>query len=361
MQTLTIVDFEALSAFFGQHISHDRHTLPHTNMAELVATLHAPVLFRTGWYDWGVNDAFATWELIQRAGSEPFRSNCRLFVAPSAHNMPGYHEGVEDHPELHHAYGLATNVELLRRWYEAVRHDEVDTWPTVIYYLMGANEWRVGRRLARPRRRAGPALPRRRRYPRAATSRSRRRRPTATPTTPRSDADGGWERRLIRLPAGSVDVSYVQARKDVLTYTTEPLAEDLDVVGPLRLVLYASSSALDTDFVARLTDVFPDGRAIQLQNGLLRARYRDVTSPPISSRARSTGSRSTCGRPRTASSGTPPPPRHLVLRLPSLRPSGASRGADGPPRPRASFPPPRPDSALSGRRYASDEELGTVD
>src|SRR5581483_4272050 len=61
----------------------------------------------------------------------------------SAHNMPGYHEGFEDHPELHHAYLLATNVELLRRWYEAVRHDEIDHWPTVIYYLMGANEWRV--------------------------------------------------------------------------------------------------------------------------------------------------------------------------------------------------------------------------
>jgi putative CocE/NonD family hydrolase len=58
------------------------------------------------------------------------------------------------------------------------------------------------------------------------------------------------------------------------------LDRDLDVVGPLRMILYASSSALDTDFVARLSDVFPDGRAIQLQNGILRARYRN-TEPEL--------------------------------------------------------------------------------
>jgi hypothetical protein len=75
---------------------------------------------------------------------------------------------------------------------------------------------------------------------------------------------------------GSVEVSEAQRRADVVTYTTVPLESPLDVVGPLRLVLYASSSARDTDFSARLTDVFPDGRAIQLQSGILRARYRNA-------------------------------------------------------------------------------------
>jgi len=77
-----------------------------------------------------------------------------------------------------------------------------------------------------------------------------------------------------------VDVSEVQRRDDVLTYTTEPLQTDLDVVGPLRLVLYAASSAVDTDFSGRLSDVFPDGRAIQLQSGMLRARYRNPEGDP---------------------------------------------------------------------------------
>src|ERR1700730_11007282 len=66
-------------------------------------------------------------------------------------------------------------------------------------------------------------------------------------------------------PPGSVDVSGVQKRPDVLSYSTDLLDQDLDVVGPLTLTLYASSNALDTDFAGRLSDVFPDGRAIQLQ------------------------------------------------------------------------------------------------
>jgi putative CocE/NonD family hydrolase len=87
-------------------------------------------------------------------------------------------------------------------------------------------------------------------------------------------------------PPGSVDVSEAQRRSDVIAYTTAPLERDLDVVGPLRLILYASSTAVDTDFIGRLSDVFPDGRAIQLQNGALRARYRNVTEPELLEPAR---------------------------------------------------------------------------
>lgn len=74
-------------------------------------------------------------------------------------------------------------------------------------------------------------------------------------------------------------MSKVQKRADVLTYTSPILKQDLDVVGPLRMILYASSSAPDTDFAVRLSDVFPDGRAIALQSGVLRARYRDIAEP----------------------------------------------------------------------------------
>jgi putative CocE/NonD family hydrolase len=243
-------------------------------MDELVGSLHAPVLFTTGWYDWGVNDAFATWDLIQRAGSEAFRSKCRLLVAPSAHNMPGYHEGVDTQPELLHAYGVGTATELLMRWYDAVREDAVDAWPTVVYYLMGANEWRAADAWPLP---DAPPVP----YYLGAggtlgTSEPAESEPdryTYDPHDPTPTVGGSIV--SYTYPPGSVDVSDVQQRRDVLTFTSEPLEQDLDVAGPLRLVLYASSSAVDTDFAGRLSDVFPDGRAIQLQNGVLRARYRD--------------------------------------------------------------------------------------
>ena len=76
------------------------------------------------------------------------------------------------------------------------------------------------------------------------------------------------------IVAGPVDQRVIERRDDVLVYTGEQLEEDLEVTGPLEVVLYASSSAPDTDFTARLVDVHPDGSAIVLAEGILRARFR---------------------------------------------------------------------------------------
>ena len=70
---------------------------------------------------------------------------------------------------------------------------------------------------------------------------------------------------------GPWDQRAVEARPDVLTYTTEPLERDLEVTGPVRVELWATSSAPSTDFVARLCDVHPDGRSINLTDGIIRA------------------------------------------------------------------------------------------
>ena len=80
---------------------------------------------------------------------------------------------------------------------------------------------------------------------------------------------------------GPYDQRAVEAREDVLVYTSDPLAQDTEVTGPVTVVLYAASSAPDTDFVARLTDVYPDGRSINITEGVIRARFReDVWGPP---------------------------------------------------------------------------------
>jgi putative CocE/NonD family hydrolase len=64
----------------------------------------------------------------------------------------------------------------------------------------------------------------------------------------------------------------------VLVYSTAALSEDLEVTGPITLTLYASSSASDTDFTAKLVDVEPDGYARNLTDGIIRARYRESRS-----------------------------------------------------------------------------------
>jgi putative CocE/NonD family hydrolase len=74
---------------------------------------------------------------------------------------------------------------------------------------------------------------------------------------------------------GALDQSEVEARQDVLVYTTPVLTSGVEVTGPLEAVLYVSSSATDTDFIVKLVDVYPDGVAYNLQEGILRARYRE--------------------------------------------------------------------------------------
>ena len=65
-----------------------------------------------------------------------------------------------------------------------------------------------------------------------------------------------------------------------MVYTGEPMEKPLEVTGPLKVVVYASSSAPDTDFTAKLVDVRPDGYAQNLADGILRARYRDSRLTP---------------------------------------------------------------------------------
>jgi putative CocE/NonD family hydrolase len=77
-------------------------------------------------------------------------------------------------------------------------------------------------------------------------------------------------------PPGPFDQRPIEARPDVRLYTTLPLERDTEVTGPIEVHLWAASSAPDTDFVARLVDVYPNGRSINLTDGIVRARYRDA-------------------------------------------------------------------------------------
>jgi hypothetical protein len=85
------------------------------------------------------------------------------------------------------------------------------------------------------------------------------------------------------LAPGPRDQREVEGRPDVLVYSTPPLEQDLEVTGPVELDLYAKSSAVDTDFTAKLVDVAPNGFAQDLTEGILRARYRESrsTAKPI--------------------------------------------------------------------------------
>jgi putative CocE/NonD family hydrolase len=86
--------------------------------------------------------------------------------------------------------------------------------------------------------------------------------------------------RFLQTNAGPQDQRDVEGRADVLTYTSDVLEQPFEVTGPLSVVLWAATSARDTDFVVKLCDVEPDGTSRILAEGILRARFREGYDRP---------------------------------------------------------------------------------
>ena len=107
---------------------------------------------------------------------------------------------------------------------------------------------------------------------------------TYDPAEPVPTVGGNLSVRLMTthaeqpLEGGPVDQRVIERRGDVLVYTSAELQQDREVTGPIEVVLYAESSARDTDFTARLTDVDQHQRSLVISEGILRARYRNSLS-----------------------------------------------------------------------------------
>ena len=82
------------------------------------------------------------------------------------------------------------------------------------------------------------------------------------------------------VPSGPMDQRSVERRDDVLVYTTPEMKEPTEITGPIKMELFASTSAKDTDWTAKLVDVQPNGVAQNIQSGIVRARYRDGGGKP---------------------------------------------------------------------------------
>jgi len=87
--------------------------------------------------------------------------------------------------------------------------------------------------------------------------------------------------RNLTIPAGPRDQQSIETRDDVLTFTSEPLTDPLEVTGRVRARIFVASDARDTDLSVRLSDVYPDGRSMLITDGILRLRYRESLSEPV--------------------------------------------------------------------------------
>jgi uncharacterized protein len=256
--------------------------------------VEAPALIVNGWYDYGPGESVAQYRFWRdRGASSQAREHTRLIMTPATHCRDSLAAESESYVVGERAVGdtrfplRQLYVEWYRHWLDRDGEGQLN-WPAVHYYLMGRNEWRVADDMPVP----GTQFSRfyLRSAQRGANDLSgdgllSSRPPQAgerpfsayayDPNRPNEIIGGPICCDLTGRDPGSYDQRAAEERDDVLVFTTPPLTEGLEVTGPLRLVLYVESDARDTDFVGKLMDVYPDGRAYLLQEGILRARYRE--------------------------------------------------------------------------------------
>jgi putative CocE/NonD family hydrolase len=231
-------------------------------------------------------------QMRARGGSEAARRGQHVFCGPWVHGgqLPAYAGGLHFGPTAS-AAGSFSQARQLAFFDRYLRGADVDI-PAVRYFVMGINQWRNA-----------DAWP----LPQTEWTRfylhSRGRAQTAagdgalSGDVPGSEppdrylydprfpvpTTGGRCLPTGKLVPGPLDQTHVERRPDVLCYTTGELGVDLEITGPVTLQLYAATTAPDTDFVAKLVDVHPDGAAYNVAEGVIRARYRAglLTPQPV--------------------------------------------------------------------------------
>ncbi len=251
------------------------------NAEEVFDKIQTPAYTLGGWFD-----IFVQGSLRGYIGTAKNKS--RMIIGPWGHG-PSQKIGELD-------FGPAANIDqhaLALRWFDywlAGRDTGIQNEPPVTLYVMGRNVWRQENEypLARTQYRklyfhsSG----------RANSDRGDGRlswdpppadappdRYTYDPDNPVPSL-GGNNCCGTPTPFGARDQRPIESRNDILVYTSDYLDREVEITGPVKVVLHAASDAIDTDFVAKLIDVYPDGRAYNVCEGVLRARYRESLSRP---------------------------------------------------------------------------------
>jgi putative CocE/NonD family hydrolase len=261
------------------------------------SSVKVPVLDIEGWYDSflaGGSQNFTG--MITHGGTLAARNNQRLVIGPWDHVDWG-RPGSSPAPILKDVGRGADSPinDLMLAWFDHFlkgSDNGVSGLPRVDYFLMGANKWksatswplpqtqwtyyylsgaggisnRTGMLSTSPPRAAGPdQLPDSYVY---------------DPAYPAPSLGGHSCCGAQSGPQGPYDQTPVEQRSDVLVYSSDPLTTDTEVTGPVRMRLWAASSAPDTDFTAKLTVLKPDGEVINLNNGIIRTSFRDSLEQP---------------------------------------------------------------------------------
>ncbi len=246
--------------------------------------VNVPALHVGGWFDqleWATIRNYQ--QMVERGGSPYARDHQYLLMGPWMHGAPVNYLGEMGFGSAVGGRGIDIHQKILSFFVKHLCDIEI-TIPSVRYFVMGENKWKEADHWPPPDTqwqhfylhsggRANTAQ---------GDGKLSREMPGSQPPdtfiydpiNPVPTLGG----RVVPSPGlvpGPFDQSSIEMRNDVLCYTSDVLQEDLEVSGPVVLKLYASTSAVDTDFTAKLVDVQPNGRALNIAEGIQRASFRE--------------------------------------------------------------------------------------
>ncbi len=254
-----------------------------TDYQRRISELDLPVLHVSGWYDDEQVGTPLNYRLMREgAGSEAARESQRLLIGPWGHNVNQQRLGSVD-------FGPAAVIDLNdleRRFFDRhLKGEAEDGWVSPVRLFMIGDGWRQVDGWPPAGMTVQPMYLTSRK---GANSRFGDGRLASTP-----GADWGEDRYLANpldpVPflteplshqiGGADDYQEVEKRQDVLVYTSAPLTAAVELLGPVRVVVHISSDTVDLDVMAKLLDLFPDGRAERVVDGMVRGRYRRGMGP----------------------------------------------------------------------------------
>jgi uncharacterized protein len=273
---------------FQQPVQHWRDWLAHESYddywkaisdEEKFSRVQVPVMTQGGWFDIFLGGTIDGFVGVRRHGAnERARTLTRMVVGPWGHGPSRTFGDLDFGDEAERAL-----FDYERRWHDFHLKgiaNGVDTDPPVQIFYMGVNRWRGEQDWPVPGTRETPWYLQQggRLGPIAPTGESS--------TTYRYDpanpvpTTGGNNCCGAPTIAGPVDQAPLDGREDIVRFTSDPLVEPVTIAGPVSMDLHAATDGRDTDWMIKLVDVHPDGKAYPMAEGILRARFREGLDRP---------------------------------------------------------------------------------
>lgn len=277
-----------LVPFYEKWLRGERNNL--SSGHDLYKNIHVPALHVGGWYDIYIDKTIENFIGIKERSSSPLaQDNQFLYLTPWFHMPWSRYVG-----ELDFGKEAENRIDYLQlRWFNKWLKEDEKAWidPPVQYFLMGENRWIQSNQWPPKETRELKLY---------LKSEGKANSINGDGTLSTDFPNGGHDEDVymyhpsipvpaiggrsgpdpVLTPMGPKNQIPIEIRNDILVFTSEVLEEDITVSGEIKIILYAATTVEDADFVVKLIDVYPDGRAFNIAEGILRASSRSPSKAP---------------------------------------------------------------------------------